>query len=78
MEIIKQLEAYLEVELKFLAVGLSKETDPIQRSNIAWYCVQRSMGATQFANQIGVDFATAEAMFEAFKEKVLEMAENGA
>ena len=78
MDIIKQLETYLEIELKFLAVGLAKETDPIQRSNIAWYCVQRCLGATQFANQIGIDFATAEAMFEAFKEKVFEMAENGA
>ena len=77
MDIIKQLETYLDIELKFLAVGLAKETDLIQRSNSAWYCVQRSMGATQFANQIGVDFAIAEAMFEAFKEKVLEMAENG-
>ena len=78
MDIIKQLEIYLDIELKFLAVGLEKETDPIQRSNMAWYCVQRSMGAIQFANQIGVDFAIAEAMFEAFKEKILEMAENGA
>lgn len=78
MELVKQLETYYEVELQYLAVGLEKETDPIQRSNMAWYCVQRSMGATQFANQIGVDFATAEAMFEAFKEKILEMAENGA
>ena len=78
MDIIKQLETYFEVELRYLAVGLEKEADPIQRSNIAWYCIQRCLGATQFANQIGVDFAAAEAMFEALKEKVFEMAENGA
>ena len=78
MDTIKQLETYLETELKFLAVGLANETDLIQRSNIAWYCVQRCMGATQFANQLGVDFGIVEQMFEAFKAKALEMAENGA
>ena len=78
MAIVKQLETYLEVELHFLAVGLEKETDLIQRSNIAWYCVQRCLGATQFANQLGADFGVVEAMFEAVKEKIYKMTENGA
>ena len=78
MAIVKQLETYYEVELRFLAVGLEKETDPIRRSDIAWYCVQRCLGATQFANQLGVDFDTVDQMFEAVKEKIYKMAENGA
>lgn len=78
MAIVKQLETYYEMELRFLAVGLEKETDLIRRSDIAWYCIQRCLGATQFANQLGVDFDTVDQMFEAVKEKIYKMTENGA
>jgi hypothetical protein len=76
--IIAELEAYLETEMCYLKAGLDNETDPIQRSNIAWYCIQRCLGTVQFANQLGADFGTVEAMFEAFKEKIVEMVNNGA
>lgn len=68
--IIAELKAYLEVEMNYLKVGLSKEADPIQRNNIAWYCVQRCLGVCQFANQLGGDFNTIESMFEYYKEKI--------
>ena len=75
--IIEELEAYLETEMHYLKAGLDKEADPIQRSNIAWYCVQRCLGAAQFANRLGGDFSIIEPMFEGIKEKIAEM-ENGA
>jgi hypothetical protein len=75
--IIEELEAYLETEMNYLKVGLDKETDPIQRSNIAWYCVQRCLGACQFANSCGGNYDIIEAMFEGIKIKIAEM-EKGA
>ena len=77
MDIIKELEACFETELRYTKVGLEKETDPHRRSEIAWYCVQRCLGAAQFANQLGGDFSIIEPMFEFFKEKVMKMV-NGA
>lgn len=74
MDIIKELEAYFETELRYAKVGLDKESDPKRRNEIGWYCVQRCMGAAQFANQIGGDFSIIEPMFEYFKEKVMKMA----
>jgi hypothetical protein len=70
MDYIKKLEECFEIELHYLAVGLHKEHDPRRRSNIAWYCVQRCLGATQFAEMCGADSGTVEAMFEAIKEKI--------
>lgn len=69
-KIIKELETYLETEMHYLKVGLDKETDLIQRSNMAWYCVQRCLGAAQFANQMGGDFSIIEPMFEYYKEQI--------
>ena len=77
MDIIKELEACFNTELVYLKVGLDRETDPIKRNDMAWYCVQRLLGATQFANQLGADYGTVEAMFEGYKEKIAKM-ENGA
>ena len=76
MDIIKELEAYFKTELAYLKVGLDKETDPKRRNEMAWYCVQRCLGAAQFANQLGGDFGVIEPMFEGIKEKIAEM-ENG-
>lgn len=73
MDIIKKLERYFEIELHYLAVGLSKEHDRRNRGNVAWYCVQRCLGATQFAEMCGADSGTVELMFEAIKEKIAEM-----
>lgn len=77
MDIIKELEACFETELTYLKVGLDKETNSKCRNEMAWYCVQRCLGAAQFANQLGGDFGIIEPMFEGIKEKIAEMA-NGA
>ena len=76
MDIIKELEACFKTELTYLKVGLNNEADPKRRSEMAWYCVQRCLGAAQFANQLGGDFGIIEPMFEGIKEKIAEM-ENG-
>ena len=76
MDIIKELEACFKTELVYLKVGLDKETDPKRRNEMAWYCVQRCLGAAQFANRLGGDFSIIEPMFEGIKEKIAEM-ENG-
>jgi hypothetical protein len=44
---------------------------------MAWYCVQRCLGAAQFANQLGGDFGIIEPMFEGIKEKIAEMENRG-
>ena len=77
MDIIKELEACFETELAYFKVGLDKEADPKRRNEMAWYCVQRCLGAAQFANRLGGDFSIIEPMFEGIKEKIAEM-ENGA
>ena len=69
-KIIKELAKYFDTELFYVKVGLEKETDLIQRSNIAWYCTQRCLGAAQFANQMGGDFSIIEPMFEYYREKI--------
>lgn len=77
MNTIKELEAYFETELRYTKAGLDKETDPKRRNEISWYCVQRCLGAAQFANQLGGDFSIIEPMFEYVKERVMKIA-NGA
>lgn len=77
MDIIKELEACFNTELAYLKVGLDKETDPKRRNEMAWYCVQRCLGAAQFANQLGGDFGVIEPMFEGIKEKITEMENRG-
>ena len=68
--IIAELEAYLETEMHYLKAGLDNEPDLIQRSDISWYCMQRCLGACQFANQLGGDFSIIEPIFEFYKEKI--------
>lgn len=70
MDYIKKLEEFFEVELHYLAVGLHHEDDPRRRSNVAWYCVQRCLGATLFAQMCGADSNTTELMFEGIKERI--------
>lgn len=69
-DIIKELESYFETEMYYLKTGLDKETDPIQRNKMGWYCMQRCLGACQLANQLGGDFSIVEPMFEFYKEKI--------
>ena len=73
--IIQELESCFETEINYLKVGLDRETDLIKRNDMGWYCVQRCLGAAQFANQMGGDFGIIEPMFEYYKEKIYKLAE---
>ena len=74
---ITKLDEYYQMELRYLAVALDHEDDLIQRSNICWYCLQRCLGAAEFAEHCGADVSTIEAMYEGIKQKITEM-EKGA
>ena len=66
----EKLIEYLKTELHYTEVGLKKETSLIRIENIAWYARQRGLGATQFANALGMDYAEAEAIFEWYVKEI--------
>lgn len=70
MDAVKKLEEIFRMELLGVQASLEGETDPIRRSDIAWYCVQRCLGASQLAMVCGGDHATIEVMFEGLKEAI--------
>lgn len=70
MSVIEKLEEIFRIELLSVEASLAGETDLIRRSDIAWYCVQRCLGASQLAMVCGGDHAIIEAMFEGLKEKI--------
>ena len=69
----EKLADFFETELHYTEVGLKRETNAVERGNIAWYAVQRGLGATTFAQMCGMTFEEAEPMFEEYKQKVEEM-----
>lgn len=70
---IEKLKEYLETELHYTRVGLDKEDDLIRRDDICWYARQRGLGATQFANSLGVPYNEVEAVFNWYCERLEEM-----
>lgn len=66
----EKLVEYLKTELHYTKVGLQKETSLIRIENIAWYARQRGLGATQFANSLGMDYAEVEAIFEWYVNEI--------
>ena len=69
----EKLAEFFKQELTYTRVGLLNETDPIQRSNICWYAMQRGLGATQFAQMCGMRYLEAEPMFEQYKKMVEDL-----
>ena len=66
----EKLIEYLNIELHYTEVSMKKETNLVRIENIAWYARQRGLGATQFANSLGMDFAEVEAIFEWYVNKI--------
>ena len=66
----EKLIEYLKTELHYTEIGLKKEMSLIRIENIAWYARQRGLGATQFANALGMDYAEAEAIFEWYVKEI--------
>lgn len=72
-DIKEKLIAYYKLELNYTKVGLEKETDPIRRSDICWYAVQRCLGAGQFAESMGLPYEIMEMLFESVKINLQEL-----
>ena len=66
----EKLIEYLKTELHYTKVGLKNETSLIRIENIAWYARQRGLGATQFANSLGLEFSKAEAIFDWYQNEL--------
>lgn len=66
----EKLIEYLKTELHYTEAGLKNETSLIRIENIAWYARQRGLGATQFANSLGMDYAEVEAIFEWYVKEI--------
>lgn len=66
----EKLIEYLNTELHYTEIGIKEEISLIRIENIAWYARQRGLGATQFANSLGMDFAEVEAIFEWYVNKI--------
>lgn len=66
----EKLIEYLKTELYYTEVSLKKEMNLICIENITWYARQRGLGATQFANALGMDYAEAEVIFEWYVKEI--------
>lgn len=69
----QKLIEYLKTELSYTRVGMEKETDIFKKDNIVWYARQRGLGATQFANSLGMEFSKVEAIFDWYQNELEEM-----
>ena len=69
----EKLINYLKTELHYTEIGLKKEVSLIRIENIVWYARQRALGATQFANALGMDYAEVETIFEWYVGELEEM-----
>ena len=67
------LASYYQQELTYTKVALTNEDDLIERSKICWYCLQRCLGACQYAQMMGMRYETAEALFEALRAQLQEL-----
>ena len=69
----EKLKQFFETELHYTEIGLKREINTVERGKIAWYAIQRGLGAITFAQMCGMPFEEAEPMFEEYKQKVEEM-----
>jgi hypothetical protein len=72
----EKLEKFLDTDFFYVNKGLEDEDDPKRRNDICWYARQRALGACEFANSLGLDFAEASAVFYKHCDR-LEEAEYG-
>lgn len=75
-DIIAELEGCFKLEISYMKIGLKREIDFIKRREMADNCIQRLMGAAQFANRLGGEFQIIESMFEHYKEEIRTLEEN--
>ena len=70
----EKLKLFFETEFHYVQVGLDREDDIKRRNDICWYARQRALGAINIAQLCGLDYETAEKMFNEYCQK-LEVAE---
>ena len=73
LTISTKLNDYFQQELTYTKVALIHETDPVERGKITWYCLQRCLGACQYAQMLGLRYETAEALFEGQRAMLQEL-----
>lgn len=70
----EKLKQFFETDFHYVKIGLDREDDAIRRNEICWYARQRALGAIDMAQLCGLDYETAEMMFNEYCHK-LEVAE---
>ena len=69
----EKLREFLATELNYIKVGFEDQPAMVKRSDIAWYGIQRGLGASEFAQKCGLSYEDAEQLFEEYKMKIHEM-----
>lgn len=71
-----KLKQFFDTDFHYVEVGLKREPDRVyMRSEIINNALQRALGAIDMAQICGLDFETAEQMYEEYKAR-LEVARN--
>jgi hypothetical protein len=76
-KLINKLNDYFKMELHYTKVHLTNETDITERSRICWLCLQRCLGACQYAEMLGLPYATVEAIYNTQRELLMKLEEGG-
>lgn len=72
----EKLKLFFDTDFHYVEVGLKNEPDRVyRRSEIINNALQRAIGAIDMAQICGLDFETAEQMYEEYKAR-LEVAQN--
>jgi hypothetical protein len=72
----EKLKLFFDTDFHYVEVGLKREPDrAYRRSEIINNALQRALGAIDMAQICGMDFETAEQMYEEYKAR-LEVARN--
>ena len=66
-----KLQQYFDTDFHYVEVGLKSEPDRVyRRSEIINNALQRAIGAIDMAQICGLDFETAEMMYEEYKARL--------
>lgn len=67
----EKLKQFFDTDFHYVEVGLEREPDRVyRRSEIINNALQRAIGAIDMAQICGLDFETAEQMYEEYKARL--------
>ena len=72
----EKLKQFFETEKTYVKAGLLLEDDTKRRNEICWYARQRALGAVDMAQMCGLDYNTAEKMFDGYCDELERMEHN--